>query len=911
MRKLLGFAALLVSFYSYSQVSFCGGSSTVISAGNPSQVINPTYSMNPGGVSSASGNYTISPSANTTFTIYTTGTPSTGTGPAITTASVITVTVSPMPMIAPSFTQASCTSTNNAFNLNLTFNPPSPVPAYSVQWVNTAPLNITSISQFSAANSAPGPYTTVITAAGGCTLAYSFTIDPPPALANFTVIPFGNSHTITCVTPTVVLNTNNANLTYTWSATSFTPVVSSSITLDATMLGTISVTGQNPTSNCTATYTFLLTQNITVPTTSISPTFTTLTCAQPVPPTISVTANPSVNITHYIYSPQGGTFTANSYTAIYYVGGIGEFTHCAVYDNSGCQTCKTFTINSTSSPTDFPTFSVQSTQQFTLGCGTKSVCPVKISNPQGAGGGAASYTLIGPPTTGTLPLTGTLSSVTDYSVTVPGTWTVVVRDNVSFCETRIPVSVTQHTAGPGIEIENILIPKILNCKDSTLVLKGLSTNQNVQYNWGFPFPPGNFANPNLTVNTLSASPGQSVVANFTLTGLDTWNMCISTLTVPVYQNIYKPIVKIAATPTVITCKTPTVTLTNQSSTGIPSTSTLFPSSKAIAGLMWMGPSPQEPIGPSSSYLGGVVGIYTLQAMDLNNYCKATATLDVADGRTYPSVTLTPNPVTGGEAHIDCGANSTTINANVTNMPTTNLTYTWSGGPFDVQDGGKNKSTYTPDKPGRYAVLVQNTVTGCAKRSDTINVTIGVITSKFSVNTDNGYAPLTVEFTNQSSSVDSVSGTSNIQSIWNYGNGDTTYQKPSSYSINPTTVFNQPGTYTVVLYVGKGACMDTSMHVIKVDIPSELQIPNVFTPNGDNVNDIYFLKTSNLSSIEMSIYDRWGHLTYELKSGNGNVAWDGKNQYGKDCAEGTYFYVLKATGKDGATYDKKGTINLYR
>lgn len=910
MRKLLGFAALLVSFYSNSQVSFCGGSSTVISAGNPSQVINPTYSMNPGGVPSSSGNYTISPNGNTSFTIYTTGTPSTGTGPVITTASVITVTVNPMPMVAPSFTQASCTSTYNAFNLNLTFNPPSPVPAYSVQWVNTAPVNITSITQFSAANSAPGPYTTVITAAGGCTMALTFSINPPPALANFTVIPFGSSHTITCVTPSVVLNTNNANLTYTWSATSFTPISAPSMTLDATMLGTISVTGENPTSHCTSTYTFLLTQNITVPTTSISPTFTTLTCAQPVPPTISVTASPSVNISHYIYSPQGGTFAAQAYTAIYYVGGIGEFTHCAIYNNSGCQTCKTFTINSTSSPTDFPTFTVGSPQHFTLGCASASSAIIDIVSPQGAGGGAASYTLIGPPTTGTLPATGILSSVVKYTVTVPGTWTVVVRDNVSNCETRLPISVTQLTFAPELEIEDILIPKIVNCKDSTIVLHGLSTNTNVTYNWGFPFPPGNFASSNVTVNTLPATPGQSLVATFTLTGLDNWNKCISTKTVPVFQNIYKPIAKIAATTTIITCKTPTVTLTNQSSTGIPA-STLFPASKPIAGLMWYGPSPQEPIGPSSSYLGGVAGIYTMMAIDLNNYCKASATLEIADGRTYPSVTLTPNPVLNQEAHIDCGANSATINAEVTNMPVTNLTYTWSGGPFDVQDGGKNKKTYTPNKPGKYVVVVQNTVSGCAKFSDTVKVTIGVITSKFAISTDNGYAPLSVEFTNQSSSVDSTSGQSNIQSIWNFGNSKLLRQRPDSFSIKPTTIFNQPGTYTVTLYVGKGACMDTSYHVIKVDIPSALDIPNVFTPNDDGVNDVYFLKTSNLTSIEMSIYDRWGHLTYELKSGNGNVLWDGKNQYGKECAEGTYFYTLKATGKDGTTYDKKGTINLYR
>jgi flagellar hook assembly protein FlgD len=51
--------------------------------------------------------------------------------------------------------------------------------------------------------------------------------------------------------------------------------------------------------------------------------------------------------------------------------------------------------------------------------------------------------------------------------------------------------------------------------------------------------------------------------------------------------------------------------------------------------------------------------------------------------------------------------------------------------------------------------------------------------------------------------------------------------------------------------------------------------------------------------------------FDLTSSTGNIAWDGKNQEGKECAAGTYFYSINATGKDGSTYDKKGTVSLYR
>lgn len=915
MRKILSFVALFISFYSYSQ-SFCAGSSAVITAPNPSNVINPTYSLNPGGNTSATGSYTVSPNTTTTYTLYTTGTPSTGSGAPITTTFVTTVTLNAQPQIAPSYTQASCTNTSNAFNLNLTFNPASPVPAYTVNWGATTPINILSPTQFTAANSAAGPYSATITTAAGCSVTVNFTINPQPDPATFTVTPFGSSHTITCVQPTVVLNTNNANLTYTWSSTSFTPIPGPSISLDVSMLGTIQVVGTNPISGCTSTYTFLLTQNFTTPTSTINPTFTTLTCAQPVAPTVTVVASPSINISHFIYSPQGGTFAANAYTAIYFVGGVGEFTHCAVNNNSGCQTCKTFTINSATSATDFPTYSVSSPQNFTLGCSSNSTAVINIVNPQGAGGGAASYTLIGPPTTGTLPPTGTLSSVTVYSVTVPGTWTVVVRDNVNNCETRTPISVVQLTFPPALEIEGLAIPKVLNCLDSTTILKGLSTSTNViGYNWSFPFVPGNFASNTLTVRTIPALPNQSVVAVFTLTGTDQTSKCINTLTVPVYQNIYRPVTKISATPTLITCKTLTVTLTNQSSTGIPSTSTLFPSSKPIAGYRWEGPSPQEPAGPSSSYVGGVPGVYTLTSMDMNNYCRSSGTLEVIDGRVFPNIKLRTKPSILGRTDttvIDCGSATATLAiTEIASMDKKLLTYTWTANGTFVSNS-RTDSVLTVGTPGlKYTVLVTNSVSGCSQRSDSIIVGKGVLTSKFSTSAISGYAPLSVQFTNESSSVDTVSGQANIQTIWNFGNGKYLKQRADSFTVKPTAVFNQPGTYTVTLYVGKGVCQDTSYKVISVDIPSSLEVPNIFTPNGDGVNDLYFLKTSNLSDIDMVIYDRWGHITYELQSTSGNVAWDGKNQYGKECAEGTYFYLLKATGKDGNAYEQKGTITLVR
>lgn len=95
------------------------------------------------------------------------------------------------------------------------------------------------------------------------------------------------------------------------------------------------------------------------------------------------------------------------------------------------------------------------------------------------------------------------------------------------------------------------------------------------------------------------------------------------------------------------------------------------------------------------------------------------------------------------------------------------------------------------------------------------------------------------------------------------------------------------------------------------MPSSLIIPNVFTPNGDGANDVFFLNVTSMAEIDIHISDRWGHIVYELVSRSGNIEWNGKNQAGQEVADGVYMYTLKATGKDGKTYDYHGNITLVR
>lgn len=90
--------------------------------------------------------------------------------------------------------------------------------------------------------------------------------------------------------------------------------------------------------------------------------------------------------------------------------------------------------------------------------------------------------------------------------------------------------------------------------------------------------------------------------------------------------------------------------------------------------------------------------------------------------------------------------------------------------------------------------------------------------------------------------------------------------------------------------------------------SQLYVPNAFTPNGDDINDVFKVGYRSIESFEISIYDQWGRRVY--KSDDITQGWDGTFN-GDKSAIGAYYYVIKAKGTDGEEYLKKGTISLIR
>jgi gliding motility-associated-like protein len=125
--------------------------------------------------------------------------------------------------------------------------------------------------------------------------------------------------------------------------------------------------------------------------------------------------------------------------------------------------------------------------------------------------------------------------------------------------------------------------------------------------------------------------------------------------------------------------------------------------------------------------------------------------------------------------------------------------------------------------------------------------------------------------------------------------------------NHSFTFTQAGTYLVKLTAENAYCNYTDSVTIKVS-ESAIYTPNIFTPNGDGINDEFRVAYKSIIEFECWVFNRWGSKVYHWT--DPQKGWDG-NVNGKPAHEGAYFYVIKALGSDGIKYNLKGDINLLR
>ncbi|MGC6490288.1 MAG: choice-of-anchor L domain-containing protein [Flavobacteriales bacterium] len=112
----------------------------------------------------------------------------------------------------------------------------------------------------------------------------------------------------------------------------------------------------------------------------------------------------------------------------------------------------------------------------------------------------------------------------------------------------------------------------------------------------------------------------------------------------------------------------------------------------------------------------------------------------------------------------------------------------------------------------------------------------------------------------------------------------------------------------IYYSYPSNCNEIDSLAIELGCDLSIFIPNTFTPNGDNDNELLVIQGNNVITFEMSIYNRWGEKVFYTN--DINTYWDGKLK-GNTLATGTYTYIFTAYGKDAQILNKSGQINLIR
>jgi gliding motility-associated-like protein len=103
--------------------------------------------------------------------------------------------------------------------------------------------------------------------------------------------------------------------------------------------------------------------------------------------------------------------------------------------------------------------------------------------------------------------------------------------------------------------------------------------------------------------------------------------------------------------------------------------------------------------------------------------------------------------------------------------------------------------------------------------------------------------------------------------------------------------------------------------IEVGLEEEgaLFVPNVFTPNGDDLNDIFTAFASPcIKLIEvLEVYDRWGELVYQQRNLQpGKEGWDGQLN-GRIMDTGVYTWRLVLVGNDNERFENSGSVTLLK
>ncbi|WP_211332056.1 ice-binding family protein [Pontibacter actiniarum] len=274
-----------------------------------------------------------------------------------------------------------------------------------------------------------------------------------------------------------------------------------------------------------------------------------------------------------------------------------------------------------------------------------------------------------------------------------------------------------------------------------------------------------------------------------------------------------------------------------------------------------------------------------------NSCGDSGTAEM-EVRPTPAAPVEPGAIVG-EAGVCVGG---TVTYTIEN-PTADATYNWNvpaGWSITTGQGTATITVVAGSEAGTITVTGQN---GCGSTSPA-SLKVGVMPAEGATAIIDRSTPCV----GLSYEVEPVPGATTY-----------TWAVPAGWSITSgqgtpkITVEPGAGKGDISVVVGNGGCVDEPLYITPSAImaKSDLNFPNVFSPNNDGTHDTWKIKNlENYPDNEVTIINRWGNQVYHGKSYQGN--WTGDN-----LSEGTYFYVVRVKLCDGEDKMFKGYVMIVR
>ncbi|MBS1647204.1 MAG: gliding motility-associated C-terminal domain-containing protein, partial [Bacteroidetes bacterium] len=464
-------------------------------------------------------------------------------------------------------------------------------------------------------------------------------------------------------------------------------------------------------------------------------------------------------------------------------------------------------------------------------------------------GGLANYVWMGP---NNFTAIGANPSVAVSTATLAGVYTVTVMDN------NLPACINHATVSVSVNSLPIITATALPaCIGQTI---HFSASGAVSYQWSGPGSPAfssTLQNPQIP-NASSTNAG-----NYAVLGTDAHG-CQGGNVVNVLVNTL-----------------PTISVNTATICSGQQTATLTASGAAT--YMWSGGTSPS-IGNIVNASPTIATTYTVTGTDVNG-CSNTANAAVS---VFSLPIVSTNTVAPACAPL-CTSFSVTSSTSV-------IGYSWSLGNGATATTASPSMCYTVAGTTPIKVVVTD-LNGCTNSATTLVMVLPVPQANFD------YSPQPVGILDPNVQFTNTSLQGGTASHWNFGDGNT------SSALNPTHTYADTGSYQVTLIVASAqGCADTLVKTIVINDDYALYVPNAFTPNGDNLNDVFLPIANGIKEYTLYIYDRWGNLTFQSK--DVTKGWDGTKGAVLVQAD-VYVWKIDVTNVQNKVKSLLGIVTLLR